>query len=76
VNEPITVTTAVKFKRWQAPNFAIQDTPPRPRQEGFYEAPKEHVNKLPFQVIDALAEAWLNDLYAKTEYGNPFKRNR
>lgn len=76
MNDPITVTTAVKFRRWQAPNYAVQDVPPRPRQEGFHEAPKAAVSELPFQVIDALAEAWLNDLYAKSEHENPFKRNR
>jgi hypothetical protein len=72
VNEPITVTTAVKFRRWQAPNYAIQDVPPRPRQEGFSEAPKMHVKELPHQVLDALAEAWLADLYEKAGQRNPF----
>jgi hypothetical protein len=76
MSEPITVTTAVKFRRWQAPNYAVQDMPPRPRQEGMVELPKAHINELPFEVLDALAEAWLTDLYAKSEYANPFERNR
>lgn len=74
--EPITVTTAVKFRRWKAPNFATQDVPPRPRQEGFKEAPTAHVKELPHQVLDALAAAWLDDLYSKTELENPFRSHR
>jgi hypothetical protein len=74
--EPITVTTAVKFKRWQVPNYATQDMPPRPKQEGIHELPKTHVKELPFQVLDALAEAWLQDLYMNAGQSNPFERGR
>ncbi len=72
MGEPITVTTEVRVRRWQVPNFAVQDMPPRPRQEGFTEAPKLHVRELPHQVLDALAGAWLDDLYSKAGQRNPF----
>jgi hypothetical protein len=73
MNEPVTVTTAVKFRRWLSPNYAVQDVPPRPRQEGLVEAPKIHISELPQQVLNALAEAWLVDLYEKAGQRNPFE---
>jgi hypothetical protein len=48
--------------------------PPRPKQEGLQELPKVHVKELPFQVLDALAEAWLQDLYMNAKQSNPFAR--
>jgi hypothetical protein len=74
MNDPITVTTAVKFRRWQAPNYAVQDIPRRPRHEGLVEAPKMHVNELAPQVLDALAKAWLSDLYDRAGQSNPWRR--
>lgn len=76
MSDPITVTTAVKFRPWNVPNYAVQDVPPRARQEGFSEAPKMSVKELPHQVLDAMAERWLNDLYANAGQRNPFRSER
>lgn len=76
MSAPITVTTAVKFRRWLAPNFATQDMPPRPKQDGMVALPTAHVRDLPHQVLDALAEAWLVDLYEKAGQSNPFTNAR
>jgi hypothetical protein len=70
----ISVTATVKYRCWLAPNFARQDVPARPRQEGFRELPTTPVGDLEPAVLDALAEAWLNDLYSKTTRASPFKR--
>lgn len=63
MSKPITVTTAVKFRRLLTPNFVTQDGS---------QASTMHVRELPQQVLDALAGAWLDDIYSKAGQRNPF----
>jgi hypothetical protein len=71
MSKTVTVSTSVQYRRWQAPNFATMETPPRPRQEGLQWAPTTPIAELPREVLDALAQAWLDDLYAKANVSAP-----
>ena len=71
MSDAITVNAPVRYRKWQAPNFATQDTPPRPRQDGFREAPSTPVAELAPEVLNALAQAWLDDLYTKAGHAAP-----
>lgn len=71
MSDTVTVTAEVKFKRWQTPNFATRDTPPRPRQEGFSMTEGVPIRELPAEALDALARAWLADLYRKVNRSVP-----
>lgn len=64
-NEPVTVNAPVSYNRWQVPNFASPVRPPRPRQEGIDGDRGVPVVELPAEALDALARAWLEDLYRK-----------
>lgn len=57
----IIVTAPVTFKRWRAPNFASLDK----------ESGGIAVEDLAPQVLDALAQDWLNQLYAKVGRSAP-----
>lgn len=70
--QTVTVSALVTFKTWPAPNFARIQIAPRPRQEGFQLSDGVRVAELDPAVLDALAVAWLNDLYAKTGRPCPF----
>jgi hypothetical protein len=61
----VEVKTTMKFKPWRAPNFAVLDTT---GTEG-HPIP---INDLDADALEALARSWLEDLYAGTEYHNPF----
>lgn len=69
----VTVSAPVTFKTWHAPNFALPNLPPRPRQEGFRVPDGVPVADLAPAVLDALAAAWLADLYAKSGRPCPFE---
>jgi len=71
MDDAITVSAPVRFRRWTTPNFATQDVPPRPRSEGFQEAPSTPIAELAPEVLNALAQAWLNDLYTKAGHSPP-----
>jgi hypothetical protein len=62
--------TKVKFRAWGSPNYACipQDDPHR-------ETPSISIADLDAQALADLASAWLNDLYSKSEHGNPFVMN-
>lgn len=71
-SQTVTVSAPVTFKTWAAPNFAQPEIAPRPRQEGFRATESVAVADLAPAVLDALAAAWLEDLYAKTGREVPF----
>ena len=65
------ITTSVKLKPFRAPNYVIVDTPPRPRSEGFQEAPKYHVSELSEETLNALCDQFREDVMAKAAAGKP-----
>ncbi len=65
MGDSINVTTQVAFRRWKAPNFATMESRPRARQDGIQAMPSTPVRELAPDVLDALAAAWIHDLYAK-----------
>lgn len=71
MSEDVIVAAAMAYRRWLAPNFATWALPPSARQEGLKVAPSTPVADLDDRALDALAQAWLNDLYAKANRRPP-----
>jgi hypothetical protein len=65
MNGLVSVSVPVSFRRWQAPNFANVNRPPGKRQDGLQELPSVPVADLDPKALDALAAAWIEDLYEK-----------
>lgn len=55
----------IELEPWKAPNFARQKAPPRRREDGITETPGIPVADLPASTLREMAQAWLEDLYAK-----------
>jgi hypothetical protein len=72
MSDVVTVNAPVSYRRWIAPNFANVDMPPRPRQEGMQALPSVAIKDLAPEALDALAAAWLSDLYTKADRPCPF----
>lgn len=70
----VDVTVTMRLKRWMAPNYAIIETSPRPKQEGIQPLPTVPVTELGQAALDELAGAWLTDLYTKAGKQSPFER--
>ena len=60
---PVTAQVIVEYKPWTVPNFASVVG----AQDG------SRVDELPQAALDALAQRWLHDLYAKANKTCPFK---
>ncbi len=75
MTETVTVSAPVTYRRWPPPNFASLDQPPRRREEGRVATAATHVKDLTPEALDALAGAWLEDLYFKTGRPSPWVRN-
>lgn len=71
----VTVSVPVSFKPLQVPNYAIHETAPRSRSEGFQDAPKTAIVDLPQEALDALAQRWLSDIYTKAGKRSPFNKS-
>ena len=69
---PISGRIAVKFRRWGAPGFAAiaGDGRAEPKAEGV------PVMDLDVATLDALASAWLEDLYKKAGKKSPWSAQR
>lgn len=65
----IQVKTTVKLKPWATPNFAVLDNETDGGDRENHTLP---VKELDAAAIDALAVAWLDELYLKTGKDNPF----
>lgn len=72
MNDVVEVKTTVRFKPFNVPNYARVETPAKPRQEGFQESPAISIEDLEPAVLDALAERWLDNLYASAKRPSPF----
>ena len=58
--DQVDVTMRASFKRWHVPNFATTVS-----------GGSVHVRDLEPHVLDAVAQAWLDDLYQKTGRAAP-----
>lgn len=74
MSDNVRAETEIEFERWRPPNFAIiaQDPTLAMRSDG--QAVK--IENLSAQALNAMAEAWLDDLYLKASAPNPFTRTR
>lgn len=75
MTDTVTVSAPTTYRRWSPPNFASLDQPPRRREEGLVATAATHVKDLTPEALDALAGAWLEDLYFKTGRPSPWVRN-
>lgn len=66
----IEVRTKIKFAPWSAPNYARLDNRTDGGDRENHTIP---VNELDEYALAALAEAWIEDLYGKTEHKSPFQ---
>lgn len=60
----VSATITVQLKPWPTPNLAIPTTDGKPSVA---------VGDLPTSAVDALARAWLDELYKKAGHRNPWK---
>lgn len=70
----MTIETKIvtRLKTWQTPNFATVDLPPGRKEDGPKPLPTIAIADLGAEALDALAQAWLNELYTKATRINPF----
>lgn len=61
----MTAVIELKLKPWQAPSYALVDSPPGGRQDGLKPLASVHVSELSPDALTQLAEQWLTDLYKK-----------
>lgn len=71
MGDSVTAQVAVSFKAWPTPNFANVAVPPGLRQEGIAPLPSIPVAALDKVALDALAMAWVSELYEKAGYDAP-----
>ena len=74
MSDTVTVRTEMKFKAWVVPKFAALDMPPLPKQEGIHPLPSFPIEELDPAVLDALAQQWLDHLYACCNREPPFRK--
>lgn len=61
----ISATLDVKLKPFQVPNFVGIERKPGLKQEGMQELPTIAIEDLSKAALNALAQAWLDELYRK-----------
>lgn len=62
------IKTTIKFRAWRAPNYALLEN----AKDGDRECHTIPVDDLDEAALEALARAWLEDLYGKTQHTSPF----
>jgi len=70
----VEVSTKMRFKPFPVPNTVALEMPPGLRQDGFKTGPTFKLDEVDPQVLDALAERWLDNLYASVGKPSPFGR--
>lgn len=65
------ITKSVELQPFMTPNYVIQKMPPRPRQEGFVEAPKYHLSEVEADVLAKLCDEFRAAVFAKAEKVDP-----
>lgn len=61
------ITKNVELRPFTVPNYVIQASTPRPREDGFVESPKFHIGELDVETLDQLCAQFRKDVFAKAE---------
>jgi hypothetical protein len=61
----------IELLEFTVPNFVIQKMPPRPRQEGFHEAPKYPLSEVPAEDLASLCDHFRAQVFAKAGKPDP-----
>ncbi len=64
----------IELRGFTVPNFVIQVVPPRPRQEGFTEAPKYALAEIPAEDLASLCDDFRAAVFAKAGKADPESR--
>jgi hypothetical protein len=59
------IKTDVELHPFRVPNYVIVKTEPKPRQDGYSEAPKYHLSELSESVLNELCEQFKKDVFIK-----------
>jgi hypothetical protein len=70
--DTVEIKTKVSFRAWPVPDSASLDVPPGLKQEGMKPVPTFPLTELDDEVVDALAQRWLDNLYANRAQDAPF----
>lgn len=76
MSDTVEVKTKVSFRAWEVPTEATVDLPAGERQDGFKPLPTIPLVELDDDVVDALAQRWLANLYANRQRAAPFTYNK
>lgn len=68
----MTATTQIKLKPFAVPVDAVMELPARPKQDGLKMLPRIPLEDLEPDALDALAQTWLDNLYASVKRRSPF----
>jgi len=63
----MTITTGVKLRPFIVPNFALHETSPGKRQDGFIESPRFALHELDDETLQALCDQFRDDVFAKAK---------
>lgn len=61
----------IELQPFQTPNFVIAKTAPRPRQEGFQEAPKWPLSEVPESELSRLCDEFRAEVFRKAGKTDP-----
>jgi hypothetical protein len=61
----------VEVNAWQTPNFVTLKTPPRPRQEGWKEAPSIPLSELDADALSLLCDEFRAEVFRKAGKRDP-----
>lgn len=61
----------IELQPWQTPNFVIVKVPPRPRQEGWQEAPKFPLSEVDAETLAQMCEAFRVEVFRKAGKVDP-----
>ena len=61
----------IKLKPFQTPNFVIEDTPPKSRQEGFTLSPGRPLREVDHQTLSDMCDAFRAEVFRKAVKEDP-----
>lgn len=66
----------IELLGFTVPNYVIQKMPPRPRQEGFTEAPKYPLVEVPAEDLASLCDHFRSEVFRKAGKTDPALEGR
>lgn len=66
----------IELLGFATPNFVIQKTPARPRQEGITEAPKYALSEIPAEDLASLCDRFRSEIFRKAGKLDPAKASK